>query len=104
MFRQRPSGKIQVGPAMTPKPIQVKCKTCKHYVDLEDAQLVTIEHLSGPLNEFYCPMHRVPYDIVRPYSDGRHYYKRIPARLQEVRLSGIPINESAADYFMDNSQ
>ena len=65
---------------------KVKCETCKHWIDKEDAQEVVG---LGSYSRFYCPLCRVPYDEIHfpsPYDLGfvNHYYKIIPEKTIEV--------------------
>lgn len=42
---------------------QVKCTTCKHIIELEDAQIIKHTELDGVVvNKIYCPEHKVNYD------------------------------------------
>ncbi len=44
---------------------KVKCETCKHWIDKEDAQKVTTNVVSFTTSSnsmlYYCPMHKKPY-------------------------------------------
>ena len=45
---------------------QVKCRTCKHYVDRFDAQEVIMKKLYwlGEYKVYFCPLHIVPYEKI----------------------------------------
>lgn len=57
---------------------KVKCETCKHWVDKVDAQKIVDKFWgSFGLNEtnlFYCPMHKVPYDVIWQTNLGKKSY------------------------------
>ena len=81
------------------EPKQVKCETCKHWIDKEDAQKVKT---GGWRNIFYCPMHNVLYgEMEEKYENEisehgyctstlitRKYYKIIPEQRVECDKNG----------------
>lgn len=68
---------------------KVKCEKCKCWLDKSDAQEVRIEGGMVVFSEFYCPIHRVPYDRVR--YDGHFYLPPHFYREVEVLEDGTPI-------------
>lgn len=44
------------------QPEKVKCETCKHWIDKEDAQVVKTYGRIGVSERYYCVMHQLPYD------------------------------------------
>lgn len=83
---------------------QVKCETCKHYIDKIDAQAVEIgEGWDGkrPVKfyHYYCPMHRKPYDVSRSsynYEFEMHefkFWRIIPEHQEQVNQDGTPYKE-----------
>ncbi len=68
------------------KPKQVKCETCKHWIDIEDAQKVK----SDDRSRYYCPMHQKPYDVEDNsyFADDIHFYKVIPEHMERVNKDG----------------
>jgi len=72
---------------------QVQCKTCKHWIDKEDIQEVRINGIVRNWNEYYCPMHKKPYDSVVAYGERGIYYRRINASI-EVDKNGKPIDKN----------
>lgn len=81
------------------KPNQVKCETCKHWIDKEDAQKINDNSLISSRQTHYCPMHKLPYDrvesgtwITQDRGCIEHkYYKTIPSKEIEVDITGKPI-------------
>ena len=86
---------------------QVKCETCKHYVDKEDAQEIEVfNHVCGKEKEYYCPLHIVKYDFVE-YTyrspnyvwgggftkEKREYYIEVPAKKVRVTEKGKVIKK-----------
>lgn len=73
---------------------QVKCETCKHYVDIGDGQIVS--------GHWYCPLHRLPYDKIdwkyKAGSEGKvittiAFFKKIPEHFVEVNAKGQEIKK-----------
>lgn len=80
---------------------EVKCETCKHKIEVQDAQKVIATNATF----WYCVMHEKPYDIIkrtgrweyfpdtelRFFSDGKppRYFKTIPASEKERTKSFI---------------
>jgi len=60
---------------------QVKCEECKHWVDTSDAHMVRRYSPLGMFEQYYCPMHKKPYNEVIvgffPYSEGAWYFGRV---------------------------
>ena len=70
---------------------QVKCKTCKHYIDKEDAQEVVSESGWGSSYEYFCILCPNPYDEIRFYSQPITYWKNVPAKQIQVTKEGKPL-------------
>lgn len=66
---------------------KVKCEECKHWIDRDDASKVKAHHLlSRPFDEWYCPMHKKPYDEKTTYIYPHRYYGRV-----EMEEDGTPV-------------
>ena len=78
---------------------KVKCDECKHWVDKEDAQEITHESyyddfFSQQTIDYYCPMHKKPYEVVKSYIGGDIVYsKLIPEHYIEVNEKGQEIKK-----------
>jgi len=75
---------------------QVKCETCKHKVDREDAQEVILTKVNSFADEekyiYYCQLHTKPYKRKESFSswalegESGRYFKEV-----EVNQDGIPL-------------
>lgn len=76
---------------------QVKCETCKHYIDEEDAQIIPLYTLFFSVFQrfYYCPLHRVKYDyVVYGNSDGTRFFKgRKITDNERINEDGTPYKE-----------
>ncbi len=73
------------------KPEQVKCETCKHWVDKADCQTVHYTDFWGMTSSYYCPIHNLPYDSKINLGGMIKYFKTIPAHEEEVTETGEPV-------------
>lgn len=56
----------------------VACEVCKHVVEREDAHLVSTQSkVAYTYDTYYCPEHRLPYDIVRRGYGTTQYFKKL---------------------------
>lgn len=71
---------------------EVKCETCKHKIDIEDAQEVkkfnfySADFGNRLSTTYYCNMHQLSYTKEYMYFRGSTYYKHIPAHDEQVFL------------------
>ena len=94
MFFKKPQPK----PEPAPEPKLVKCDTCKHLIEPEDAQMVIRFYKGFPIEKnIYCPEHKKPYDKIYWNEVSRRYAHRklipaVEAHYVEVNEDGTPIN------------
>lgn len=84
-FKKHKQLVIEAKPETNPE--QVKCETCKHWVDKTDCQEVLVENGCDGYKTYFCPIHKVKYDLIRCGA----FFKIVPTTEQEVNEQGKPI-------------